>query len=42
MGPAADFLGSSAVLLAVSLVVSAWGLASAIRRGRENSAVPTA
>jgi MFS family permease len=38
VGPAADFFGSSAVLLAVSLVVSAWGLASAIRRGREKPA----
>ena len=42
VGPAADFFGSSAVLLAVSLVVSAWGLASAIRRGRENQVAPTA
>lgn len=41
VGPAADFFGSSAVLLAVSLVVSAWGLASAIRRGRENQVAPT-
>jgi MFS family permease len=41
VGPAADFFGSSAVLLAVSLVVSGWGLASAIRRGRENQAAPT-
>jgi DHA3 family macrolide efflux protein-like MFS transporter len=38
VGPAADFFGSSAVLLAVSLVVSAWGLTSAIRRGREKPA----
>jgi len=42
VGPAADFFGSSAVLLAVSLVVGAWGLASAIRRGREIPAAPTA
>jgi MFS family permease len=33
VGPAADFFGASAVLLAVSLVVTAWGLASAVRRG---------
>src|ERR1035437_443497 len=33
VGPAADIFGSSAVLLAVSLVVCAWGLASVIRRG---------
>jgi MFS family permease len=39
VGPAADFFGASAVLLAVSLVVSAWGFASAIRRGREKLAV---
>jgi hypothetical protein len=38
VGPAADFFGSSAVLLAVSLVVSAWGLASAIRRRPEKPA----
>jgi drug/metabolite transporter (DMT)-like permease len=38
VGPAADFFGSSAVLLAVSLVVSAWGFASAIRRGHEQPA----
>jgi MFS family permease len=33
VGPAADIFGASAVLLAVSLVVCAWGLASVIRRG---------
>jgi MFS family permease len=38
VGPAADFFGSSAVLLAVSLVVSAWGFASAIRRRHEQPA----
>jgi len=38
VGPAADFFGASAVLLTVSLVVSAWGFASAIRRGREKPA----
>jgi hypothetical protein len=38
VGPAADFFGSSAVLLAVSLIVSAWGLTSTVRRGREQPA----
>ena len=34
VGPAADLVGASTVLLVVSLVVCAWGLASVIRRGR--------
>jgi MFS family permease len=34
VGPAADLVGASAILLVVSLVVCAWGLASVIRRGR--------
>ena len=33
VGPAADLVGASTVLLVVSLVVCAWGLASVIRRG---------
>jgi len=34
VGPAADLVGSSAVLLVVSLAVCAWGVTSVIRRGR--------
>jgi hypothetical protein len=34
VGPAADLVGASTVLLVVSLVVCAWGFASVIRRGR--------
>jgi MFS family permease len=34
VGPAADLVGSSAILLVVSLVVCAWGFTSVIRRGR--------
>jgi len=34
VGPAADLLGASAILLVVSLVVCAWGFTSVIRRGR--------
>jgi drug/metabolite transporter (DMT)-like permease len=33
VGPAADLLGASAILLVVSLVVCAWGFASVSRRG---------
>ena len=35
VGPAADLFGAAAILLVVSLLVSAWGVASVIRRGRE-------
>lgn len=34
VGPAADLVGASAILLVVSLVVCAWGFASVIHRGR--------
>jgi MFS family permease len=34
VGPAADLVGASVILLVVSLVVCAWGLTSVIRRGR--------
>ena len=33
VGPAADFFGAATVLLAVSLIVAAWGFASVVRRG---------
>jgi MFS family permease len=41
VGPAADLVGASAVLLVVSLVVCAWGFASVIRRGRLRPVAPT-
>jgi MFS family permease len=41
VGPAADLFGAAVVLLAVSLLVSAWGFASVIRRGRERPAKVT-
>ena len=34
VGPAADLVGASAILLVVSLVVCAWGFASVVLRGR--------
>jgi MFS family permease len=37
VGPAADLFGASLILLVVSLVVSAWGLASVVRRGQERA-----
>jgi MFS family permease len=42
VGPAADLVGASAILLVVSLVVCAWGFASIIRRGRLQPAGMTA
>jgi MFS family permease len=41
VGPAADLVGASAILLVVSLVVCAWGFASVIRRGRLRPVAPT-
>jgi MFS family permease len=41
VGPAADFFGASAILLVVSLVVCAWGLASVVRRGQLQPAAIT-
>jgi MFS family permease len=41
VGPAADLVGASAILLVVSLVVCAWGFASVIRRGRLWPVAPT-
>jgi len=42
VGPAADLFGASAILLVVSLVVCAWGLASVFRRGQLHPAALTA
>jgi DHA3 family macrolide efflux protein-like MFS transporter len=42
VGPAADLVGASVILLVVSLVVCAWGLTSVIRRGRLQPAGMTA
>jgi MFS family permease len=42
VGPAADLFGVSAVLLVVSLVVCAWGLASVIRRAGAHPKIATA
>jgi MFS family permease len=42
VGPAADLFGASAILLVVSLVVCAWGLASVFRRGALHPATLTA
>jgi MFS family permease len=41
VGPAADLLGASAILLVVSLVVCAWGFASVSRRGAIQPAAMT-
>jgi MFS family permease len=41
VGPAADLLGASAILLVVSLVVCAWGFASVFRRGALQPAAMT-
>jgi MFS family permease len=41
VGPAADLVGASTVLLVVSLVVCAWGFASVIRRGRLHAVAMT-
>ena len=42
VGPVADLFGASAILLVVSLVVCAWGLASVFRRGALHPATLTA
>ena len=42
VGPAADLVGASPILLVVSLVVCAWGFASVVRRGRLQPATTTA
>jgi MFS family permease len=42
VGPAADLFGASAVLLVVSIVVCAWGLASVIRRAGAHPEIATA
>jgi hypothetical protein len=42
VGPAADVVGTSPILLVVSCVVCAWGFASVIGRGQPAPAAATA